>query len=67
MIVCAPVMCIGKSARPLRLLRREIANSVINVPSEMCTGREMSAHTNTWSAHKFTFKNVFAHISYMSV
>jgi len=25
------------------------------------TGREMSAHKQTWSAHKFSFKNVFAH------
>jgi len=23
------------------------------------------AHKKTWSAHKFSFKNVFAHISYM--
>jgi len=30
------------------------------------TGREMSAHKKTWSAHKFYLKNVLAHISYMS-
>jgi len=29
------------------------------------TGHEMSAHKNTWSTHKFSLKNVFAHISYM--
>jgi len=28
------------------------------------TGCEMSAHEKTWSAHEFSFKNVFAHISY---
>jgi len=39
-----------------------------NVPSAQAhTGREMSAHKKTWSAHKFSFKKmVFAHISYMS-
>jgi len=31
------------------------------------TGRDMSAHKKTWSAHKFSFKKcVFAHISYMA-
>jgi len=30
------------------------------------TSREMSTRKKTWSAHKFSFKNVFAHISYMS-
>jgi len=31
------------------------------------TGRETSAHKKTWSTHKFSFKIVFAHISYMAI
>jgi len=31
----------------------------------MHTGREMSAHKKTGSAYKFSFTNVFAHISHM--
>ena len=51
-----------------RYAREQTTHIIINIPSKLCacvcvhTDHGMSAYKQTWSAHKFSFENVFAHI-----
>jgi len=47
----------------------QLQSHTTNVPSKLCAcghAHRLSARKKTWSAHKFSLKNVLARISYMS-